>query len=678
MPLDFKYIPLDPEAISGRSFVTQTELALNELHDILEGDIAEALRLAREAYEAAQNALTTALEALTAANNAETTAQQALTAAQNALDRANTAITTAEEALARANAAYDLAADAMTAVDEARTLAQEALDTANAAEQTAEEAKEAADNALAIAEGLQDQVDAAMGTYAKADTVDDEGNPVAYNLDDQYSAASKAFFDTDNTVTGSPVPTPFFFDNHVASDRTYCRQYVYQLETKETYTRSATIVPDPDDPAADVVTWNTWEEIGSGGGEGSTENVLEAITVNNPNIDADNIVGLSQNFLALAPIANGPAGLQRGFIEVRSNRTGTATLQRVTDDETNLYQRYGTFSPTPVAGNAYYLATLTSGTLSVTETLVCSVSATGVISMRSQIGTNLNIVIQGNGTALSGTMDVFIDSATGVDFKTDGFTLDITAENVTGPDSITVSFAADGTETITTDVATYPNRSTLRYLSGTMETTGDNNLAHINLGLIWTNTTGNATSWTEWSVLAASGGSVDEEARAAAAAAQSSADSASATATTALNTATDAAEAANAASVSADTAQAAASSAQTTANSALALAQQQYDTVNNFGSVTSITIALATAVSNLVTPAGNLAVSIADIGAAYSKTLTLQIVPTAACTTTFTYAGAGGIVWVGDTLGSLTSGQVGRVAIDIMGNTCVITKLLPQ
>ena len=66
MPIDFHYVPLAPEPLSGPEFITQTERAFNELGVEIDN-----------ANNTANTALSTADSALATANAALQTAQEA-------------------------------------------------------------------------------------------------------------------------------------------------------------------------------------------------------------------------------------------------------------------------------------------------------------------------------------------------------------------------------------------------------------------------------------------------------------------------------------------------------------------------------------------------------------------------------------------------------------------------
>lgn len=118
--VDFHYVPLAPEPLSGESFISQTEQAFNEIGVVvsdIENKVNEALEIARNAQATANDALQVAQDASSNANNALNVANQALQEAQQAQVTANDAQRIANQALQEARQAQATADDAIARIE---------------------------------------------------------------------------------------------------------------------------------------------------------------------------------------------------------------------------------------------------------------------------------------------------------------------------------------------------------------------------------------------------------------------------------------------------------------------------------------------------------------------------------------------------------------------------------
>lgn len=269
MPINFKYLPLAPEPLSGPAFIEQTETAFNELGAEIDANTA------------------TANEALATANNAAQVAENALETAQDTVSTANTALTTANTALSNsttaintANTAYDNAANAVSVSNAANTTANAANTTANAANATATQAAAdtaaavvVADNALNIANNALTIASSANDTYIV--------NAGEVDADEFYVDPERDYL-TNTANVNFPISMPCFFNVIVTSDENAATQQCWNDETT-LYRRYATIDnTDPDNPDA---TWSSWEALGSGGVRIATDEeaeagILETVAVN--------------------------------------------------------------------------------------------------------------------------------------------------------------------------------------------------------------------------------------------------------------------------------------------------------------------------------------------------------------------------------------------------------------
>ena len=235
----FHYVTSPTGELSGHSFVVQTEDAINALGQYAydsTADSTEALRVANQAFSAAETASNNASSAVTTANSAlsqvrtlqttvdswnariqtaeansstaVSTANSALASAQDAVSTANTASTNASNAVATSNSALETASaaslsatQAVQTANSASSTAQSALEVAqqaridaaadiatmqglvqNATDQ-ATEAKTAAQNAAQSASESSDFSDLSEQWATKTDNTAAEGEPADYTVD---------------------------------------------------------------------------------------------------------------------------------------------------------------------------------------------------------------------------------------------------------------------------------------------------------------------------------------------------------------------------------------------------------------------------------------------------------------------------------------------------------------
>ena len=168
MPIDFHYTPPSPEALSGPSFIDQTEQAINDLGMEFDRLSDELVPKTDEALEAARKA-----EAL--ANNALLTAQEAEGQSQSALNdtamlsiRVDGLASEAGAARDRADEAYDLAALADSRAGQGLAESAEVRALAVAAQSRADEALAGSAEAQALAAAAQNRADEAYDLAAQA------------------------------------------------------------------------------------------------------------------------------------------------------------------------------------------------------------------------------------------------------------------------------------------------------------------------------------------------------------------------------------------------------------------------------------------------------------------------------------------------------------------------------
>lgn len=248
MAIDFHYIPLNPDPISGQDVLDQTEQAINELG----GQIDTTNSLAQQAIDTANSAEATANSALTEAQNAVTTANSAQTTANSAQTTANTALNAAQTAQTTANTALDNAAIAQTTADNAQTAADNAQTSADNAQTTADNAQNSANNAQTTADSAITAIDN-IGTYF-------------INTDNNYDANSLYTHYARVYVNGTAplnfpdgFTTPIWFDAFPNEDGSAIIQTARNDISNLIYTRVGGI--NNSDPANPIVTWSPWNTV---------------------------------------------------------------------------------------------------------------------------------------------------------------------------------------------------------------------------------------------------------------------------------------------------------------------------------------------------------------------------------------------------------------------------------
>lgn len=477
MPTDFRYIPLAPEALSGPSFIDQTEQAINELGeqiDIAVGGAESALRIAQQALSTANEALDTANNAMTTADNAQNTANEALTAANNAQTAADNAQTTANQALTAANQAQSAAELAQQAAENAQT--------------SANEAKEIAERAEEISQGLESDITLALalasGEYTTQLADDDP-----LDADAEFATPKKVYLVLD-TNTNFPVSMPCFFEVLRDSNLNAVTQRAWTIEDPRPYQRTGAI-DNTTTPGTPTVAWNQWSQSGEGG-EVNPNSILQAITVSSAAPDLDNVLNLSGNYYAAnTAIANLPAPVE-GLLEVRSDTENSHTIQRYTALDGRVWNRSSTSDPEITDGTSTYIIAFTSGTFTTSVQATLSVSNNQMVIFGQN--SYLYVYASTTGTVFSPRIEFWAPASSGIDFDSNGYSLTITPQ--TGASTVNVSVAGDGTETITSDTAEFTGISTIKYLSSSIQP-NENAIVYIDIAATWLDFTG-TIDWTAW------------------------------------------------------------------------------------------------------------------------------------------------------------------------------------
>ena len=168
MSVNFKYVPPSPEALSGQSFIEQTEAAFNDLggrYDRLEENVSQAVT---EALSAAQGAEAVAGGALLTAQEAESAAREALAETSSFSGRMTALESSALAALGRAGEAYDLAAVADSKAGGAQNAAAGAQASAESAQSEAGQARQAAGQAQQTADAALLRADSVLSLASPA------------------------------------------------------------------------------------------------------------------------------------------------------------------------------------------------------------------------------------------------------------------------------------------------------------------------------------------------------------------------------------------------------------------------------------------------------------------------------------------------------------------------------
>lgn len=265
MPTDFHYVPQEPEALSGRAFISQTEQAFNELGTEIDtanttADSAlsradNALSTANEALNTANTVLTSAAtaqsaaEALAAAQNTRSAADNAQTTADTALTNAGTAQSAADTARTTADAAYDAAANARTMADAAQAAADTAQSTADTAQTAADTARQTADSARLTAGAALSRA-SSVGIFT---TIADD-----MDADELYTGHNRLYVTSENAAN-LPVSAPAYLEITLTDDGSSVLQICRQDGGTQVFTRFASVnASDPENP---VISWTEWNSL---------------------------------------------------------------------------------------------------------------------------------------------------------------------------------------------------------------------------------------------------------------------------------------------------------------------------------------------------------------------------------------------------------------------------------
>lgn len=256
MPTDFKYVPQNPDPISGVEVLKQTERAINELG----GEIDAGNETANEALQVANSALTSATNAVNIATSAGTTAQNALSQVEALTPRVTAVESVAANALAQANTATDNAAVAQTTANAAQIAANNAQTTANAAQSASTAAQDTADAAQALASSAQVSANNAMAVANAAQGIYEVDDTANLDANEYYLQAQRIYV-TGATPQNFPpeVGEPIWFAIFITDDGKNIIQECHDSASTLIYTRVGTVnFSDPENP---VVTFSPWNSV---------------------------------------------------------------------------------------------------------------------------------------------------------------------------------------------------------------------------------------------------------------------------------------------------------------------------------------------------------------------------------------------------------------------------------
>lgn len=254
MPIDFRYWPPAPEDITGEEVLEQTEAAFNDLAEVIDVDISNAINTANEAKEAAENAVNIANSASTKADEAANLASAASEKVDSYQALIDTANQNANTAIATANEASDVAQNALDTARQADAKATTASDNAAAAITASNSAMESAASAVATADNALSIASQSLWYY---DVFSDAFEGLDFDANDFFEAPARYYVDVDATNIPAGASVPFRIDINLSSDNLSVLQTIQSNTGDVTWKRSATVTPATDEDPVTAV-WTPW------------------------------------------------------------------------------------------------------------------------------------------------------------------------------------------------------------------------------------------------------------------------------------------------------------------------------------------------------------------------------------------------------------------------------------
>lgn len=267
MPTDFKYMPQNPDPISGVEVLKQTERAINELG----GEIDAGNETANEALQVANSALTSATNAVNIATSAGTTAQNALSQVEALTPRVTAAEGGVVTAQATANTAINNAAIAQSTASAAQSTASAAQSTANAAQASANTAQITAEAVQATANLAQDSANAAYTNAEVAKGIYETDDTESLDANTYYKRPQRVYV-TGSTPQNFPseIDEPIWFSIFITDESNQVIQECHDSSSVLIYTRVGSV--NNSDPENITVIWSPWNTV-------ATPEVIKSVNV---------------------------------------------------------------------------------------------------------------------------------------------------------------------------------------------------------------------------------------------------------------------------------------------------------------------------------------------------------------------------------------------------------------
>lgn len=252
-----------------------------------------------------------------------------------------------------------------------------------------------------------------------------------------------------------------------------------------------------------VYTWGEWRNVNATA-QVTKDEILGAVSISNVESNIDNLFGangfyyINNEDIPALPVA------EKGFLQALSDTDKTNTGLAFDTRSGRSFITNATYELTVTPGTSFYTATATSGSTSISETLVLSYTADGTMTFRSQLGGgafNVNTSIT-SGVVLVDKIEFYSDNSI---YSDNGFTLTITDESGAGTGDIVVEFPAYGAgDPVVTSGRANTTNSYILYQSGYLENSGGS-LANIYFSATWSNATSTG-AWADWKEIGGSGG----------------------------------------------------------------------------------------------------------------------------------------------------------------------------
>ena len=416
----FQYAKSPTGALSGASFIQQTEDAINDIG----GKLIEYNAVAEETKRKAEQAISTSETALNTANQALTQSAQAIETANTAKAQSDSAVTESRDAKEAAEAAQLDAEESARDAESSRQAAEDANEAAQAAAQRAQTAQDTAETAQENAYAARQAASQAQESATRAEA----NSLLAQSQAAESAAAAEALangvvrYDSSQTLN--------------ASQKTQARTNIGAADASDTYTKAevdakvssalifkGSVATYDDLPTDDNVTGDMWNVLDTGANYAWTGEAWDKLSetidltpyltksdaANTYLKKTDNAVSASKLQTSRRISATGDATWSVGFNGTQ-DESGTLTLSASGATA-------GSYGPSAAATLAFggsfnvpYVTVDAKGRVTAIKHFALKLPAAQTdVSGNAETATKLETARKINGVAFDGSKDISID-----------------------------------------------------------------------------------------------------------------------------------------------------------------------------------------------------------------------------------------------------------------------------